>query len=441
VAELIVKRGTTYHARLDVPADVQPIIGKKVLGKSLKTSNLAEAKAAGAYVIARWREEILDARGRLNNDTWKLEAFEEMSKHRAHYVQRGDLGGGDDLFNMIAGQGEILNKVLERYFPNGIPDEIRRQAHDEASDSKFFGSPPKVSFFNHLMLERFKEYRLQEVEITTAERDYSDMKALGQFLDDRGYGFDVVSISMWIESLDVKRVVKKRKLQAGKAFIKWLQKNSYYSNALDNPFEKVELPKEKRKQEDDSRQPFTTKEVEALYSKIKGTDDLLANTVAIAAYTGMRAEEIAQIKVTDIFKEEGSYFIRVSRQATKTDAGVRVVPIHQALEPLVLRLKESTTTEYLLDYETHSRIGKRSVLLVTRFSKVKRSMGFPSTKTFHSFRHTLTTQLERASIPENVAADIVGHAKTTMTYGLYSGGTSLKLRKEAINQIEGFSFL
>ena len=78
MSKLLVLRGSTYHARMDVPKDVQPIIGKKVLGRSLKTSNLAEAKAAAAYVTAEWRRLILDARGRLNNDGWKLEAFEAV---------------------------------------------------------------------------------------------------------------------------------------------------------------------------------------------------------------------------------------------------------------------------------------------------------------------------------------------------------------------------
>ena len=43
---------------------------------------------------------------------------------------------------------------------------------------------------------------------------------------------------------------------------------------------------------------------------------------------------------------------------------------------------------------------------------------------------------EQAGVPEVVTADIIGHEKQTMTYGLYSGGTSVKQRKEAIVQFE-----
>jgi len=46
------------------------------------------------------------------------------------------------------------------------------------------------------------------------------------------------------------------------------------------------------------------------------------------------------------------------------------------------------------------------------------------------------TVFEQAGVPEGITADIVGHEKLTMTYGLYSGGTSVKQRKEAIVQFE-----
>jgi len=45
------------------------------------------------------------------------------------------------------------------------------------------------------------------------------------------------------------------------------------------------------------------------------------------------------------------------------------------------------------------------------------------------------TILENAGAPENVVADIVGHEKTTMTYGLYSGGVSLAVKREVLEKL------
>ena len=57
-------------------------------------------------------------------------------------------------------------------------------------------------------------------------------------------------------------------------------------------------------------------------------------------------------------------------------------------------------------------------------------MGFGPEQVFHSLRKTVATLLENAGCPEGVAADLIGHDKPTMTYGLYSGGASMRTRKK-----------
>jgi hypothetical protein len=37
-------------------------------------------------------------------------------------------------------------------------------------------------------------------------------------------------------------------------------------------------------------------------------------------------------------------------------------------------------------------------------------------------------------VSEGVAADIVGHEKQTMTYGLYSMGSELEIKREALSK-------
>lgn len=47
----------------------------------------------------------------------------------------------------------------------------------------------------------------------------------------------------------------------------------------------------------------------------------------------------------------------------------------------------------------------------------------------------MVTLLEDAGVSENLTADIVGHEKPRITYGLYSGGHSLAPMKEAIEKV------
>ncbi len=48
---------------------------------------------------------------------------------------------------------------------------------------------------------------------------------------------------------------------------------------------------------------------------------------------------------------------------------------------------------------------------------------------------TVVMILENAGVPENVVADIVGHEKPRITYGLYSGGTSLAVKADALGKL------
>jgi integrase len=60
-------------------------------------------------------------------------------------------------------------------------------------------------------------------------------------------------------------------------------------------------------------------------------------------------------------------------------------------------------------------------------------MGYTKgSEVFHSIRKTLITLMDNAGVPEGVAANIVGHEKQTMTYGLYSMGSVLEKKREAL---------
>lgn len=55
---------------------------------------------------------------------------------------------------------------------------------------------------------------------------------------------------------------------------------------------------------------------------------------------------------------------------------------------------------------------------------------------FHSIRKTVGILLEQADVVESVAADILGHCKQTIPYGLYSGGTSPEQKRDAIYKLK-----
>jgi integrase len=148
-------------------------------------------------------------------------------------------------------------------------------------------------------------------------------------------------------------------------------------------------------------------------------------------YSGARIEELASLRVEDVNLGEGWF----KMGAAKTPAGVRQVPTHSLLQPTMERLTRTSTDGFLLAEQRADKYGVRSGALGKRFRRLTREAGFGPEKVFHSLRKTVATLLENAGVAEGVAADILGHEKKTMTYGLYSTGASMQAKREAIERI------
>lgn len=98
-------------------------------------------------------------------------------------------------------------------------------------------------------------------------------------------------------------------------------------------------------------------------------------------------------------------------------------------------LRKRSQDGYLLSGLSFNKYGDRSNAIGKRFGRLKDASGFGPELVFHSIRKTVATKLENAGVSEGVAADILGHKKKTMTYGLYSGGTSIEKKAEALAKL------
>ena len=78
---------------------------------------------------------------------------------------------------------------------------------------------------------------------------------------------------------------------------------------------------------------------------------------------------------------------------------------------------------------------KRSWYIQKKFGRKRNKVGIPVSKKFHSFRKNFSTALENFQVPENVAQQLVGHAKKSMTYSLYSQGVGHDVLKEALTKV------
>jgi integrase len=104
----------------------------------------------------------------------------------------------------------------------------------------------------------------------------------------------------------------------------------------------------------------------------------LRQAILIAAFTGSREIEI----------ENMTYDHRddlITFPVAKTAIGVRVIPCPEAIRGVVEQWVKDPWSRYTIR---------------NQFSEMKIEMGFPTTKVFHSFRHTALTKLHRAKVQE-----------------------------------------
>ena len=150
----------------------------------------------------------------------------------------------------------------------------------------------------------------------------------------------------------------------------------------------------------------------------------------IGIFTGARIEEICLIRTKDVTENT----IRITK--SKTEAGVREIPIHSQISGLIKSLKHKSTDTYLIGNLKINRLGQRSAAIGKKFGRLKNKLGFKKgVHVFHSIRNTVSTLLNQAGVQESIAADILGHEKKTITYGLYSEGSSMAQKIEAIEKI------
>ena len=168
----------------------------------------------------------------------------------------------------------------------------------------------------------------------------------------------------------------------------------------------------------------------------------------IAAYTGMRLKEIAQLSAADI-RDQGANGATVTvidihngaNNALKNAASTRLVPIHSELVRAGLpRYRDSLPKDGPLFPGLERRASKGNKIgahVGELFRDKLVSLGLKRDRLcFHSFRHTVAGRLEAAAVSQTDAARVLGHTIPGMSYGVYSSGPGLKRLAAVVEAIE-----
>ena len=389
VPKYLEQQHNTWFAVYTIPKAQRHRFGGKIRFKqTLQTDSLKVAQPLALRLVSEWKAIVAD------NDVLSA-AFKELSslgreavgEHDGQIIYQ-DVDPKYELRQLAQETGTSIQKVKE------ITGEVIHLTRyiDEWSSSLTLA--PKTIAMMRSDVERFVVQFKQSQDINHR------------------------AVRTYLAGLGVTVKTQRRILSGIKNYWIFLQDKFELDDA--DPFINA-IPRAKRKASGKARKDWQPDDLVRVYRAAKDTD--LKLLIRIAAYTGARIEELCD-PTTEVTRDT------ISVLDAKTKAGIRVVPVHDALKPLindwVAARKNLKPTKYG-DYS--NAIGKR-------FGRLKTELGYDKSLVFHSIRHTVCTLLENAGVPEGVAADIVGHEKPNITFRVYSAGASLEVKREAINLLK-----
>lgn len=406
------KRRRRWYAKLDIPKALRPALGGKPrYVESLKTESLTEAERLAPILVARWKAELDAVRSgspvptsgtREKAMAWRealdkakpdeREAIELVLSDQAEKVEEANSGAGRAFYKIATRQWQETSEHVEEWLAtlDNEPKTVDMKRADLARFAARFRVTRKV---NRKAVQKWV-YELQHVE-----------------------GLSLSTI--------------RRIVSACRVYWKHLQRLDIVPDDT-APFLDV-VPKRKRGSKRtlaSKRKPFTPHEVVNILNAALHKGDLpLARLIWLGMWTGCRIEELCSLKVDHA---QGG-LLRITD--AKSEAGWREVPAHSMLSPGLAWLCSNSSDGFVLSDLGWNKYDDRSNAVGKRFGKLKLKLGFGRQHVFHSLRHTVTTQLDGAMVPEAVTARIVGHEIQTMTYGVYSSGAPLHVKRDAIEHL------
>lgn len=243
-----------------------------------------------------------------------------------------------------------------------------------------------------------------------------------------------------------------------RAFLNWCEAEEYLNRV---PGQKVKGFTVTRAEAENARQPFTDKQLQALFNsplysgcvsisrRSKPGKNIFRDgkfwIPLIALYSGLRLGEIVQLLVSDLKCEGGIDYFDVNREEgetkqIKTASSVRRVPVHQMLktigfDDLVKRSSANNPKGRLFEDIQPGKDGYFSHNFSKWFGRYVRQVGLKTSKTaFHSFRHNFKDALERGGVSEAYAQTLMGHAGHSV-HGLYGGKETIEILNTALQKI------
>ena len=176
-----------------------------------------------------------------------------------------------------------------------------------------------------------------------------------------------------------------------------------------------------------NRRPFKKTEIKTVW-KWNDTNEYFS-IILMLIYSGVRISELLDLKKENVNLEEKWFDVT----ASKTQAGIRKVPINDKVLPFFQEWMDKNDCEYLLSTPDAKHFDYRNYY-DSYWTPLMNQMGLDSELTPHCTRHTCISLLTAKGVDERIIKKIVGHKGQGVTQTVYTHFEIDELL-DAINQI------
>jgi len=439
---LKISRCGIFYFRMRVPDALRSVICKREILHSLHTRNPATARKM-AYHFASKTYELFE---QMTHDPKRFNPADASTFPTADAVKpfEMDLSRGimkSDNPEDHARMMEALPFALEALKAKQVPQAPSLAV---SAPSHYAEPPPAHTITINKALTAYLPTLANPKTRRASER------AISQFIDIRGdveihtvRGVDVVR---WNASM--LKTIKPRSadnaIQFLQSLLKWAYKNEYIHHATQLATEgKFNLTKTQRIKATDGAEKFSVEQLIQIFDQ-KTYSAYCANSKSrywlplIGLFTGMRVNEIAQLKVTDIRKIGEVDYVDVNNfgdKKVKTENAVRRIPIHTTLKSLgfLSYVKQRPRNGNLFD-ETGNAVSHAFIrYLETIGVKKDGDRGM----VFHSLRDTFNNTLTIANVSRDLIFYLMGHSLTDTNSISYLAPPQIpRLKVDAIDKLD-----
>jgi integrase len=350
------------------------------------------------------------------DDSWFFRYYEDVGGKRVHRNLR--VGSVRELPRRRDAEKAVLS--LRSTINSGVraPETVRDlvahyQKHELTLERKAFATvDAHESYLTLHILPKWQDHKLSEVK--------------------------TVAVEQWLESLNLAPATKTKIRNIMSAVWSHGIRHEWFSF---NPISKVRTSAKRLREPD----VLTPSEFQALVQELPLRERA---AVMLAGSTGLRRSELFALRWSDInfFTME----VAVTRSCvrnhfgeTKTEASRKPVPLHDTVRDVLAewRGKSEYNTDEDFVFPSLRRNGKQPLSPDTVLKKIIRPALLRAKITgkvigWHSFRHSLATNLRSLGVDVKVAQELLRHANSRTTMDLYTQAISADKRNACKRQVE-----